>query len=85
MLTIFCYLFFTATSLTVPRPTNAAGVPLEGANISQEQFYAVLEQEMRKIEHFTRAKVRNSFFPTGTMAQLIVQNRSKKLEKFFQM
>jgi hypothetical protein len=59
---LICFLS-TATSLTVPRPTNAAGVPLEGETISQEQFYAVVEQEMRKIEHFTRAKVSAPPFP----------------------
>eukprot|EP00981_Chlorochromonas_danica_P013550 scaffold6470_cov243-Ochromonas_danica.AAC.2 len=47
----------TATSLSVPRPTNAAGMPVEGPHVTQEQFYAFLEQEMRKIEQFTKKQV----------------------------
>lgn len=50
------------TSLSVPRPTNAAGVPLkkeapkEGDEVplTQENFYIVLESEMKKIEQFTK-------------------------------
>lgn len=45
------------TSLSVPRPTNAAGVPEENA-VTQEQFYSFLENEMRKIELFTKAQVK---------------------------
>ena len=47
------------TSLSIPRQTNAAGMPIEEAssNISQEQFYGFLEQEMRKIEQFTKKQV----------------------------
>ena len=46
-----------ATSLSIPRPTNAAGVQISGKS-SKENFYAFLEQEMKKIENFTKAKVR---------------------------
>jgi SPX domain protein involved in polyphosphate accumulation/uncharacterized membrane protein YidH (DUF202 family) len=42
-------------SLSVPLPTNAAGMPVE--QMSQENFYAFLEQEMRKIEQFTKKQV----------------------------
>ncbi len=49
--------FATATSLSIPRPTNAAGVPITG-KASQEDFYVFLEQEMKKIEGFTKTKVR---------------------------
>lgn len=42
-------------SLSVPVPTNAAGMPVEP--MSQEKFYAFLEQEMRKIEQFTKKQV----------------------------
>ncbi len=46
------------TSLSVPRPTNAAGIPLERPEeATQEQFYNMLEQEMRKIEQFTKKMV----------------------------
>ncbi len=47
------------TSLSIPRPTNAAGIPLAGEDqtLTQENFYAVLEEEMRKIEAFTKQKV----------------------------
>jgi hypothetical protein len=45
------------TSLSIPRPTNAAGMPVEGTQMTQEQFYAFLEQEMRKIEQFTKKQV----------------------------
>lgn len=48
-----------ATSLSIPRPTNAAGMPLAGKQISQEQFFAFLEQEMRKIEQFTKKQVQD--------------------------
>jgi SPX domain protein involved in polyphosphate accumulation len=44
------------TSLSVPRPTNAAGTPIK-ATISQEDFFVFLENEMRKIEDFTKLKV----------------------------
>jgi len=43
-------------SLSVPRPTNAAGMPL-GVSMSQEDFYGRLEKEMRKIEQFTKTQV----------------------------
>ena len=44
------------TSLSVPRPTNAAGMPIEDT-ITQEQFFTFLESEMRKIEEFTNGQV----------------------------
>lgn len=44
--------------MSIPRPTNAAGMPVEGSQITQEQFYAFLEQEMRKIEMFTKKQVK---------------------------
>lgn len=37
------------TSLSVPRPTNAAGVP---DKLTQEGFYKLIEDEMKKIEQF---------------------------------
>jgi hypothetical protein len=53
----FCFIIcFLATSLSIPRPTNAAGVPISG-QASQEDFYVFLEQEMKKIESFTKTKV----------------------------
>ncbi len=52
-------LYSLATSLSIPRPTNAAGMPLAGKQISQEQFFAFLEQEMRKIEQFTKKQVQD--------------------------
>ncbi len=46
------------TSLSVPLPTNAAGMPrsLE-KGITQEEFFTFLESEMRKIESFTKEQV----------------------------
>ena len=41
------------TSLSVPVPTNAAGMP-DNQQISQEDFFNVLESEMKKIERFTK-------------------------------
>jgi SPX domain protein involved in polyphosphate accumulation len=41
-----------ATSLSIPRPTNAAGVPM--SKLTQESFYKLLEDEMKKIEQFTQ-------------------------------
>lgn len=46
------------TSLSVPRPTNAAGVPDE---LTQESFYKLIEDEMRKIEQFTEKMVLSLF------------------------
>ena len=47
------------TSLSVPLPTNAAGMPISAgqADFTQEDFFKFLESEMRKIEEFTRAQV----------------------------
>jgi SPX domain protein involved in polyphosphate accumulation len=45
------------TSLSVARPTNAAGMPQAGEGITQEQFFSFLEQEMRKIDQFTKKQV----------------------------
>ena len=46
-------------ALTVPLPTNAAGMPIDRSilEMTQEQFYSFLEQEMRKIEQFTKKMV----------------------------
>eukprot|EP01035_Chromulina_nebulosa_P021280 gene21280-27573_t len=46
-------------SLTLPHPTNAAAQPIKLANIeaNQEMFFSMVEQEMRKIERFTREQV----------------------------
>lgn len=48
------------TSLSVPRPTNAAGMPIQltDSETSQEKFYEVIETEMRKIEQFTKKQVK---------------------------
>lgn len=50
-----------SVALTVPQQTNAAGMPIEKAvaDMTQEQFYSFLEQEMRKIEQFTKKMVRD--------------------------
>lgn len=45
------------TSLSIPRPTNAAAMPVGQKDMTQEKFYAFLEQEMRKIEQFTKKQV----------------------------
>lgn len=48
-------------SLSVPAPTNAAGV-VEGksvTDVNQEAFFTLLESEMKKIEDFTLAKVQD--------------------------
>jgi hypothetical protein len=34
-------------------------MPIEAGEINQEQFYAFLEQEMRKIELFTKKQVKD--------------------------
>lgn len=52
---ILIFIFSFLASLSVPLPTNAAGMPVE--QMSQEKFYAFLEQEMRKIEQFTKKQV----------------------------
>lgn len=45
------------TSLSVPLPTNAAGMPRTTQKITQEEFFEFLESEMKKIERFTQEKV----------------------------
>ena len=46
------------TSLSVPRPTNAAGMPVDQSEqVTQEEFFNFLETEMRKIEDFTKQQV----------------------------
>jgi hypothetical protein len=45
-------------SLTKSQPTNAKGVPDKATTVkTQEQFYAMLESEMRKIDDFTKKMV----------------------------
>lgn len=43
------------TSLSIPAPTNAAGVHVKG--VTQEEFFSFLESQMKKIEHFTKLMV----------------------------
>lgn len=47
-------------SLSVSRPTNAAGMPLKAKEdiVTQEQFFSFIEQEIRKIDLFTKRMVR---------------------------
>ena len=45
------------TSLSVPPPTNAAGVP-DHESVTQEDFFNLIESEMRKINDFTKQQVR---------------------------
>jgi len=45
------------TSLSVARPTNAAGVPAPASNVTQESFFTMIEDEMKKIETFTAKMV----------------------------
>lgn len=46
------------TSLTVPLPTNRAGMPdFSTKQATQEEFFVTLESEMRKIEQFTKKQV----------------------------
>ena len=44
-------------SLSVARPTNAAGLPENQS--TQEQFFSFIEQEIRKIDKFTIRMVRD--------------------------
>ena len=66
-------------ALSVPAQTNAAGIPVDMdpalASLTQEQFYSFLEQEMRKIEQFTKKMVYIFFESPRT---LIIVNRSWK-------
>ena len=49
-------------SLSVARPTNAAGMPLGAKedHVTQEQFFSFIEQEIRKIDMFTKKQVGQS-------------------------
>lgn len=44
------------TSLTVPRPTDSSGMPVN-SDVTAEMFYSFIEDEMRKIDTFTQQKV----------------------------
>jgi SPX domain protein involved in polyphosphate accumulation len=46
-------------SLSVSRPTNAAGMPIGAKedHVTQEQFFSFIEQEIRKIDMFTKKQV----------------------------
>lgn len=45
-------------SLSVARPTNSAGQQIESVEeLSHERFFILLENEMKKIETFTKSKV----------------------------
>ena len=45
-------------SLTMALPTNAAGQPLRGrSDVSPEQFFGLIELEMKKVDDFTKKKV----------------------------
>ena len=46
------------TSMSVPRPTNAAAQP-STINVTQESFFSFLEGEMRKIDSFTLKVIEN--------------------------
>ena len=60
MMIIFCGV--SGASLSVSRPTNAAGMPTEGEDIvTQEQFFAFIEQEIRKIDLFTKRMVSHHY------------------------
>jgi SPX domain protein involved in polyphosphate accumulation len=49
------------TSLSIPAPTNQAGMPMQsrGEELSEETFFQALEHEMRKIDSFTEGKVKD--------------------------
>lgn len=90
------------TSLSIPRPTNAAGVQYQtNIAVTQEQFYAFLEHEMRKIEQFTKKQVEEvrqvlseveaitntvSFLDSSDTSKTALQERIEKTgEKFLQL
>jgi SPX domain protein involved in polyphosphate accumulation len=45
------------TSLSVPRPTNAAGMPQNEPTVTAEMFHTFVEQEMHKIDSFTTERI----------------------------
>lgn len=47
----------SVTSLTTPLHINAAGRQLEKGAATQEEFFTFVEQQIRKIEKFTRDRV----------------------------
>lgn len=69
------------TSLSIPRPTNESGMPVERSDndVSQELFFRVLEQEMRKIEEFTKKQVfhMNAAFKTACVDLLSSGTRNQ--------
>lgn len=44
-------------SLTTPAPTNAQGVQLESASVTEEAFFSCMDSELTKVEAFTLRKV----------------------------
>ena len=47
------------TSLSVPKATNATGTLATEPEVTQEAFFTILEEEMKKIEAFTKKMVWN--------------------------
>ena len=72
------------TSLTVPPQTNARGMPVGRSSssfgekpVTQEDFYKCIEKEMKKIEEFTRAQVKE--------VRAILSEVETKISSFHQM
>jgi len=45
------------TSLSVSRPTDQSGMPINTPAVTAEMFYVFIEDEMRKIDQFTKDKL----------------------------
>ena len=66
-------------SLSKSQPTNARGVPDKASTIkTQEQFFSVLEGEMRKIDGFTRKMVLHIRSTLTNIEQELGKNSSEE-------
>jgi SPX domain protein involved in polyphosphate accumulation len=68
-------------SLTLPRPTNSAAQPIEASHESnQEGFFHLLDQEMKKIENFTKKKVQEIRLVIAEVERQIPTQKSASTE-----
>lgn len=72
-------------SLTLPRPTNSAAQPIKASHESnQEGFFSVLDQEMKKIENFTKKKVEEIRRVIQDVERQIPSTKDVKKESLFE-
>lgn len=72
-------------SLTKSQPTNAKGVPDKASSVkTQEQFFSVLEGEMRKIDDFTKKMLQHIRNTLSKIEQELQRNLTEKRKEDLQ-